>query len=261
MPSHRISGLESGQLDELVELVTELLGEPWEKQTGRPRELTLRDAIIVACAYERHNITEEVLADIFGTSQPVISRAICTLMPLIKEATAGFRPSAEEAQEVVRGRVVLVDGFLAPCWSWKAIPGLWSGKHKTTGHNSQVVVLLSGDVAFVSEPVKGHNHDLAALRETDTVRVTDAAQDGIADKGYIGAGFVTPIRKPRNRDLYIREEDFNAQISGLRSPAERAIAHLKAWRILHTDYRRPLHTFYDSFATAIGLYFFKLSFG
>jgi len=27
---------------------------------------------------------------------------------------------------------VLVDGFLAPTWSWRDTPELWSGKHKTT---------------------------------------------------------------------------------------------------------------------------------
>jgi hypothetical protein len=38
------------------------------------------------------------------------------------------------------------------------------------------------------------------------------------------------------------------------------VAHLKTWKILFTDYRRPLHTFLDSFCAAIGLYFFELSF-
>jgi hypothetical protein len=38
------------------------------------------------------------------------------------------------------------------------------------------------------------------------------------------------------------------------------VAHLKTWKILFTDYRRPLHTFLDSFHAAIGLYFFGLSF-
>jgi len=36
--------------------------------------------------------------------------------------------------------------------------------------------------------------------------------------------------------------------------------YLKTWRILFTDYRRPLGTFASSFRTAIGLYFFKESF-
>jgi hypothetical protein len=46
----------------------------------------------------------------------------------------------------------------------------------------------------------------------------------------------------------------------LNSYVERAIANLKTWRILFTDYRRPLGTFASSFRAAIGLYFFKESF-
>jgi hypothetical protein len=38
------------------------------------------------------------------------------------------------------------------------------------------------------------------------------------------------------------------------------VAHLKTWKILFTDYRRPLRTFLDSFRASIGLYFFELSF-
>jgi hypothetical protein len=56
------------------------------------------------------------------------------------------------------------------------------------------------------------------------------------------------------------EKEYNSQISAIRSPVERAMAHLKTWRILFTDYRRPLDTFLSSFQAAIGLYFFKKSF-
>jgi site-specific recombinase XerD len=50
------------------------------------------------------------------------------------------------------------------------------------------------------------------------------------------------------------------QISSFRAPVERAIATLKTWRILFTDYKRPLGTFLSSFRAAIGLYFFKETF-
>jgi hypothetical protein len=48
-----MSGLTCEQLDELEVRVTELLEEPWVKASGRPRELTLLEALIVACGYER----------------------------------------------------------------------------------------------------------------------------------------------------------------------------------------------------------------
>jgi hypothetical protein len=127
-----MSGLSSEQLDELEDRVTELLGNPWHSGTGRPRELTLREAIIVSSGYMRQNIIEDVWAEIFDTSQPTISRIIAEITPLIEKATAEFRPAAEQAKAAVRGQTVLVDGFLAPCWSWRGAPELWSGKHKTT---------------------------------------------------------------------------------------------------------------------------------
>jgi hypothetical protein len=43
----RMSGLGEKQLDELEERVSELLKMPWDKDTGRPRELTFREALVV----------------------------------------------------------------------------------------------------------------------------------------------------------------------------------------------------------------------
>lgn len=255
-----MSGLGSEQLDELEERIAALLENPWDSGTGRPKELTLREAIIVSSGYARQNIIEDVWAEIFDTSQPTISRMITEITPLIEKATAEFRPAAEEARAAARGQTVLVDGFLAPCWSWRGIPDLWSGKHKTTGFNSQVISDLAGDVIFVSEPVTGHNHDMTALRESETADVIAAAFSGIGDKGYQGSGYITPVKKPQFRELLDWEKEFNADVSRLRAPVERAIAHIKSWRILHTDYRRPLRTYLTSFRAAIGLYFFKLTY-
>lgn len=256
----RMSGLDPEQLDEMERCVAALLETPWGRETGRPKDLTLREAVIVACGYARQNIIEEVWAEIFDTSQPTISRAITEITPLIERATAEYRPSAEDARAAVRGQTVLVDGFLAPCWSWRSMPELWSGKHKETGFNSQLIADLDGAVLFISEPLTGHNHDMTVLRETEAAGIISAAYSGVADKGYQGSGCITPIKKPPHRKLLDWEKKFNADVSRLRAPVERAIAHIKSWRILHTDYRRPLRTYAISFKAAIGLYFFKLSF-
>jgi transposase len=255
-----MSGLDAEQLDELELRVAEILERPWDSATGRPKELTLREAIVVASGYARQNIIEDVWAEIFDISQPSVSRIITEITPLIEQATSEFRPDAEEAKAAASGQTVLVDGFLAPCWSWLGIRGLWSGKHKTTGFNSQVISTLSGDVIFVSEPLTGHNHDMTVLGKTETAEIIAEAFSGIGDKGYQGSGYITPIKKPQYRDLLEWEEEFNADVSRLRAPVERAIAHIKSWRILHTDYRRPLGTYLTSFKAAVGLYFFKRSF-
>jgi hypothetical protein len=93
------------------------------------------------------------------------------------KTTAEFRPAAECAKAAARGQTVLVDGFLAPCQSWRGAPAF--GRASTSGFNSQIISSLAGDVVFVSEPVTGHNHDMTALSETETAEVIAAAFSGI----------------------------------------------------------------------------------
>ena len=94
-----MSGLGDEQLDELELMVAGFLDKPWEKNTGHPRELSLREALIVTCGYSRNNITEEIWAEIFDIDQSTISRYITFLTSFVDIATEGFRPSAEDATE------------------------------------------------------------------------------------------------------------------------------------------------------------------
>ena len=64
-----MSGLEERQLDELEERVAELLEKPWDKSTGRPREIAFREALVITCGYMRQNIIEDVWADIFDVDR------------------------------------------------------------------------------------------------------------------------------------------------------------------------------------------------
>jgi hypothetical protein len=87
---------------------------------------------------------------------------------------------------------------------------------------------------------------MAKLAGSDCEMILKLAGDVIGDKGFIGTNYIiTPVRKPKHRDLSKGEHDYNNQISSLRAPVERAVANLKTWRILFTDYRRPLKTFMD----------------
>jgi hypothetical protein len=129
---HRTFGLDAGQLDELEERIEDILPEPWDKGIGRPKSLSLREAIMVTLLYNRQSMIEEVIADLFGVSQGTVSEVVSKITPLIAQATEEFRPDAEEAKQMTRGRLALVDGTLWPCWSWESDPELWAGKYKTT---------------------------------------------------------------------------------------------------------------------------------
>ena len=112
MRYHRTFGLNAGQLDELEARIDDILPEPWDKGTGRPKSLSLREAIMVTLLYKRQNITEEVIADVFGISQGTVSNVITEFTPLIAQATEAFRPDMDEARQMTRGRLALVDGTL-----------------------------------------------------------------------------------------------------------------------------------------------------
>ena len=256
-----MSGLDEVQLDELEYRVAGLLEEPWDKGAGRPRELTLREALVVTCGYLRQNIIEDVWADIFDVDQSTISRYITFLTPLVENATEEDRPTEEDAAEATRDAIALVDGTLWPCWSWDGEDELWAGKYKTTGHGSLIVTNLQGRITFVSEPVTGNRHDMAKLKGSVVEEILKKAGGVFGDKGFIGTDYITtPIRKPKYRKLLQWEREWNKQVSSFRAPVERAVANLKTWRTLFTDYRRPLKTFKSSFRAAIGLYFFKEGF-
>ena len=55
------------------------------------------------------------------------------------------------------------------------------------------------------------------------------------------------------------QKTFNSAINRIRAVVERVIADVKNWRILHTDYRRPLDSFATTISAAIGLLFDSLA--
>jgi len=149
---YRTTGLTLTQMQELICRVNEALDEPWNKCTGRPKSLGLYKAVEAACMYLRQNGTQEFIGETRDTSQPTISRYVAVLVPIVKAVLAEFVPDVKEAIEIVKGRVVLVDGTLTPCWSYEKHPELWNGKHKTTGFNAQLISLLDGNAVWISDP-------------------------------------------------------------------------------------------------------------
>src|SRR5579875_2946288 len=126
------------QMQELVCRVREALAEPWNKRTGRPRSCGLYAAVEIACMYLRQNSPQEFLGDLRGISQPTISRIVTKLVPVVKAVLEEFVPDAKDAIEMVKGRVVVVDGTITPCWSYADHPELWSRKKGTTGRTARI---------------------------------------------------------------------------------------------------------------------------
>ena len=240
--------------DEIVDLCTMILRAAAE--TGKatwPASLGLYKSVVVTLCYLRRNRVQAEIAESFGVSQPTVSRAITAITPLLEKALAGIAPTADEFGPQSQ---LIVDGTLLPCWSWACAPGLYSGKHKTTGMNVQVACDLDGTIAWISDPVEGSRHDVHCLAESGALSGVTPGK-WIGDKGYAGTGIITPIRKPVHRNLLDWEKEFNTAVNKIRYVIERAIANFKTWRIMHTDYRRPLNTFAQTISVVVGLHFYK----
>ena len=152
------TGFCSGEIKELCALVAEIQSSiPLKDRREWPPILGLGNSVVVTLTYLRRNRVQCELAETYAVSQSTISRAISTVTPLLALALARFVPVAEE---MVPGRQYIVDGTLLPCWSWATHPRLYSGKHKTTGMNVQVVCTLDGELVWISDPVEGAHHDV-----------------------------------------------------------------------------------------------------
>ncbi|MDQ3764756.1 MAG: transposase family protein [Actinomycetota bacterium] len=159
----------------------------WDSGRGRPKALTLRQAVKAVVMYFRTNVTENFIAELLFVDQSTICRAISDLEELIAEALDEFVP---ELPEELQGRVAVVDGALCPCWSWADAPELYSGKHKTTGHAHQFVCDLTGDLLHISDPLPGKTHDAKAMHDTG-LRELLGEENTVGDRGYLGTDITT----------------------------------------------------------------------
>jgi hypothetical protein len=148
-------------------------------------------------------------------------------------ATRAPKLRAALAKAVKDGLLYLVlDGTLISIDRVAADRPYYSGKHRRHGMNLQVIAAPDGALVWVSGPLRGSVHDLAAARIWGIIRALAAT--GLlmlADKAYQGAGahVLTPYK---GRDKPEPLKDANRAHAKLRGPGERANAQLKSWRIL-----------------------------
>ena len=145
-----------------------------------PPVLGLRNALTVTPIYLRRNRVQAEIAENYGVSQPTISRAISAMTPLLVQALLEYVPTAHELDA---GTCYIVDGTLLPCWSWRAHPELYSGKHKTTGMNVQVGCTITGCLTWISDPIPGRRHDNHCLGESGVLLSADP-RNWLGDKRY-----------------------------------------------------------------------------
>ena len=119
---------------EVVDLCETIYAQNPDLPVLGARVLGLFLCVRLTLTYLRHNLPQELLAELYGVSQATASRVITAYTPLIARALEVSVPTVEDLDPTVQ---LIVDGTLLQCWSWAEHPELYSGKHKTTGLNVQ----------------------------------------------------------------------------------------------------------------------------
>ena len=115
------------------------------------RVLGLFRCIQVTLLTLRHNLTQELLADIHTVSQSTISRVITVYTPLIAEALQAWVPGVGDLDP---DRQYIIDGTLGVLLVVARAPlGCDWGKHHTAGVNLQVARTLAGQLAWIPRTI------------------------------------------------------------------------------------------------------------
>jgi len=256
-----MTGLARDQIDDLVQ-------QPRTRglwAINRGRALDPHHSVLVVLLYLRHNLSQQLIAALFGCSQPTVSRTITLLIPILTELLA---PLAERVAERELRSTVRVDGFLVPIGDRRANTyksGMYSGKRHRCGFNVQVVASWRGRLVLTGDPMPGAMHDVRAWRESGLAQRfhgrlhADGGPGGLADTGYAGTGLLIPQRRTGPDPLGVHAREFNKLIASQRACVERAIAHLKHWKILATGYRRLLTNFPATLAAITKLEIYRTS--
>jgi hypothetical protein len=133
--------------------------------------------------YLRQNATEEFLGDMRTSRSPQCRGSLPCWRRPSNPCWEESAPAAEDAIEMAKGRVCLVDGTITPSWSYADRRDLWSRKHGTTGFNAQLASLLDGDAIYISDPLDGRVHDANAFTSTPVAEIVRNSGGGNADKG------------------------------------------------------------------------------
>jgi hypothetical protein len=233
----------------VLELMEEAFPD-WNRRPGRPKSLSLAQAVRLTLVRLRRNQTFAELGEDFGLAGSTAWEYYQLITGRLAQLLAVDLGALGES---VRGKICLVDGMLVTVFTWRHRNDLFSGKHRRYGMGVQVIADLHGRVLGVSRGFPGSWHDLHCFTEAGLGYLAETAGTAVGDSGYQGSGMTTPNKKTPGQDRSDSDIAHNTTPAVIRAAVEWANAHLKNWRILASRYPDSLHRFDQTIAAVAGL--------
>jgi hypothetical protein len=189
-----------------------------------------RQALLVL-AHLRNGDTYTRLAVGFGIGVATVFRYVREAIDLLATAASTLEHAVCAAARML---YVILDGTLIPIDRVADQRPYYSGKHHRHGVNVQVLADSRGRLLWASPALPGAVHDVRAARGHGIPPVlTKYGVAAFADNAYRAAGptIAVPFRRGP-RPLSDAQREVNAAHARNRGPGERAMATLKAWKVL-----------------------------
>lgn len=128
----------------------------------------------------------------------------------------------------------------------------YSGKKKAHTKKNIIISDEKNKIGYLSPTAAGKKHDYLILKEEISPAVIPKDVDFWLDKGFTGLdkdypdhSWIIPKRKPKGKDLTLKEQKTNKIISSIRIKAEHIIGGVKMLRIVADKFRNKSDKFSD----------------
>jgi hypothetical protein len=223
----------------------------------KPSALNLTDKLLLTFVYLRQYPTFAELGAMFGVSESYANKIYHQYLDML--VRIGGLPGHKALLDAGL-QAILLDVTEQPIERpTKHQRQYYSGKKKRHTIKAQVIVCLKTLQILLIVCGKGRTHDFTLLKQS-RLRITKALKT-YADSGYQGIlklhpNSVTPIKKPRKRDLTKEEKRYNRELAKVRIAIEHVNRRCKIFRIVKETYRgkhKNYHKTWTVIATLVNL--------
>jgi hypothetical protein len=211
---------------------------PLSRRGKKSTALSLTEKLLLTFVYLRQYPTFEELGAMFGVSESYANKIFHQHLDLLVNVgrLPGHKALLDEGL-----RAILLDVTEQPIERpLKHQRDYYSGKKKRHTVKAQLIVCLRTLTILLVVCGKGRTHDFALLKQC-RLRINKELKK-YADSGYQGIlklypNSLTPIKKPRNRDLTKEERRYNRALAKIRIAIEHVNRRCKIFRIVKDTYR------------------------
>jgi len=200
---------------------------------GRNYHLPFKAQVLMCLIYYRTYTSHVFLGLVFGVSSPTVCRCNQRITRLMaghfRLPERRVRLSPSEQDDLL---YLMIDATERPVQrpqkpSERRVK--YSGKKKRHTAKHQIITDNSKRILAVGPAQKGRKHDKRIYDESHLEKPPDMLI--LADLGYLGTPFETPLKKPRGTVRNTKDKAYNKWHAGLRIGVEHAIGRMKKFKI------------------------------